>query len=307
MKHGQIRVPEGTLFAPAELSTKSADIRADVSLRELPLYAKGPIVYDGWLHIHKTRIATQISVQGPYFEPDLRMGTDLRLAGPAREGIRIPCGMVAPRGEWPDVDDESDLDPELAEMARHTEETQRLSGSADGAFPRADGARLTAPQKIIGISRTPTGPAVAEIVHPDGRAVKLLAMYKTTALIAISEQPKDAKEQPAITLVGWIHEGELDDGGARVGPGSVGTIGHGPPRFSLQCEGVDVFVKVGKELFDVVSVNLRTRLVGAYAANGDFRVDLGGNPHWSSEKPPKDASGEPLDPFVPKEYLTRCR
>ena len=233
-----------------------------------------PIVRAEWMQIQRTRIATRTSVKGAFFAPDIQLPPDVRLKAPLREDYRIPCSFVS------------------------ANEPQTQVTKFDGSY-----VRLSAPDKIVGLSLTPDGPPVAEIVRPDGLGVGVLGMYKTTALVSIDAQT----EFSGVTLVGWIHDGTLDDSGGGIGHGMMATIGHPPDRIGLRCDGVTIFAAVDHELHRLVDVNGEMTFWGARAKNGDFRVDLGGNKACTVNAPPKDGPKEPLDPFIPKEYLPRCK
>ncbi len=271
---GRLVVEEGRLHARVAFSTESARLNAEINLPELSLNAVGPIVRAEWLQIQRTRIATTTSVKGAFFAPDVQLPPNLRLKAPLHDDYRIPCGFVTPN------------------------EPESQVTKFDGSY-----ATLSAPGKVVGLSLTPDGPPVAEIIRPEGMYIGVLGMYKTTALVSIDAQ----SDFSTVTLVGWIHEGTLGDALGGLGFGTMGTSRHAANRSRLFCAAADIFVTVDRKLHRVVAVMREMTFWGAYAENGDFRVDLGGDQAWTVEKPPVDGPKQPLDPFIPKEYLTRCQ
>lgn len=275
VRSGSFVAEEGRLDAGGSFYTDLAHVSGDVNLPEVSLYAAAPIVRGDFLHVTRTRIATRTSVKGAFFSPDVKLPSNVRLKTPLREdAFRIPCHFVTPN--QPD-----------------TPVTR---------FPEAGMVWLDAPDKIVGLSTTPEGPPVAEIVHPAGMVVSLLGMYKTTALVAVEA----TSETSDVTLVGWIHEGNLDDGSGTIGHG-YGTGHGGRERQHVTCNGVPILVSVEGRLLRVAEVQDRMTLYGARSPSGDFRVDLGANPAWSATAPSKNGPTEPLDPFIPAEYLVRCK
>jgi hypothetical protein len=269
-------VDEGSLFAKGTFSTEHASVGGDLYLPDLRLYATVPIVLDGWIHVVRTRIATKTSVKGPFFAPDVKLPPGVHLRAPLREDtLRVPCAFV------------STSPPEEA-----------------SAFDRATStAILDAPEKTVSISLTPTGAPVADITKPKELNLNLVTLYKTTALVGVKATTKESE----VILVGWIHEGELNDGYGGLESGAVGTIGRSDGASSWDCNGVSVFVEADRKLFKVADVNDHMDFRGALAPNGDLRVDLGANPSWSPTAAPKKGPKEPLDAFVPKEFLGRCK
>ena len=273
VRDGRLIAEEGRLLARAAFTTESAHVNAELNLPELSLYAVGPIVRGEWLQIQRTRIATTTSVKGAFFAPDVQLPPNLRLKTPLRDDYRIPCAFVS------------------------ANEPESSVGKFDGSY-----ATLSAPGKVVGLSLTPDGPPVAEIIGPAGMGVGVLGMWKTTALVSIDAQSGSS----SVTLVGWLHEGTLDDASGGLGHGTAGSGGRAANRVPLFCSGVDIFVRVDHKLHRLVDVTRAMTFWGAYAENGDFRVDLGGDPAWAVEKPTPDGPKQPLDPFIPKEYLVRC-
>lgn len=270
---GGVVAEEGRLFARTSFSAEHARVTAEVHLPELTLHAVGPIVRAEYMQIQRTRIATRTSVKGAFFAPDIQLPSNVKLVTPLREDYRIPCSFVS------------------------ANEPETSVSKFDGSL-----AMLSAPDKVVGLSLTPDGPPVAQLVHPENLGVGVLGMYKTTALVSVDAH----SDASSVTLVGWIHEGTLDDGGSGLQGGNVGLIGHPDDRTRMDCSGVPVFVSVAHKLHRLVEVQDEMTFYGALAKDGDFRVDLGGDDAWSAKTPPKDGASSPLDPFIPKEYLARC-
>ena len=274
---GSIGVEEGSLYAPGIFAADHASISGEVYLPDVRLYAAVPIVYDGWLHVLRTRIASKTSVKGPFFAPDVKLPPEIRLRTPLREdAMRVPCAFAT--ASQPEND--------------------------ANAFARTTSwAYLHSPDKNVSISLTPTGAPVADIVKPSELGLHLVTLYKTTALVSVVASTKESE----VMLVGWIHDGTLDDGGGGLGLGTMGTIGHPNGGAFFDCDDVSIFVEVDRKLFKVADVWDHKQLYGAPAPNGELRVDLGANPGWSAKAAPKKGAKEPLDPFVPKELLARCK
>jgi len=271
---GNLVVNEGTLFASGSLYTRSAHLFAEVHLPELPLFATGPIVRGEFLHIQSTRIATRTSVKGAFFSPDIQLPSYLKLKAPMREDYRIPCAYV---------DVNSPAEPVSTFVGEYT--------------------ALSAPDKIVGLSLTPDGPAVAEIVHPENLMVGVLGMYKTTALVTVPA----TSQWSNVTLVGWIHDGNLDDMGGSIGHGSALSRGPRQHLTQMDCKSASIFVTVDRKLYRLVDVRDPMTFRGALAENGDFRVDLEAVETWSAFAPAARDPDAPLDPFIPKEFLEQCR
>jgi hypothetical protein len=272
-----VNLEEGSLYARSTFSADHATLTGDIYLPDLPLYASVPIVYDGWIHVLRTRVATKTSVKGPFFAPDVKLPPGVRLRTPLREdAIRIPCAYVSTTPPESDVNAFDDASSTVA---------------------------LDSPDKNVSISLTPAGAPVADIAKPTRMNVGLITMYKTTALVSVKASTKESE----VLLVGWIHEGELNEDYGGVGLGTVGTIGHavGTPHFD--CDGVSIFVETDHKLFKVADIESSMGFWGAIKPNGDLRVDLGADPDWSWKTPAKAGPKAPLDPFVPKEYLARCK
>jgi len=272
--YGTFAAEEDRLYAPFSFYTDAAYVYGEIYLPDMPLFAAGPIVHDDWIHILRTRIATKSSVKGAFFAPDLKLPASVRLKTPLREdAYRIPCGMVTP-------DRPGTMDS--------------FSGTS---------MKLEAPDAIVGLSHSPQGPAVAEIVHPSELSLEMLSMYKTTALVSVHVSTPESE----VALVGWIHEGTMDNSGAfGIGEGKIGTIGHIPRPVHVSCDGVSVLASVDGKLYMVAEISAPYDFYGARAANGDLRIDLGADPAWSPDHGPRNGAKQPLDPFIPKEYLVRC-
>jgi hypothetical protein len=277
ISYASLGAEEGSLYAPGTFGTETASVTAEVYLPDLQLYAAMPIIIDGFVHVVRTRIATKTSVKGPFFAPDVKLPPNIRLRAPLREdAIRVPCAYVRASA------------PEEAVDA-----IERASSSVI----------LDAEEKNVSVSLTPTGAPMADIVKPQELRVSMLSLYKTTALVAVHAETKESD----VYVVGWIHDGELNEGGSIIGLGNVGTIGRAANETHLNCDRVSVFVEVDHKLFKAADVNDTMSFHGARAANGDFRLDLGADPTFSPTKPPKKGPNAPLEPFIPKEYLPRCR
>lgn len=252
---------------------------------DVELAPRGRALRAGWLEygsFHVAGVAGASATMGGSRSPSLEPVTELPAwvvpaAGFADAPFLLPCAELTP---FHDGREDPPPDGELLGKAIV------LTDDAGRAVATLEAETLLPPDKP-GKPGTKTG--VPVVIQKSARG-------RTKVRFAIGQR---------LHGEGWVESRFVKKsswGGLGFGSGR----GRGPKTLALTCDrDVPLWVAVKDELFEWGTLRAGKSVRGLRAADGDFRVMLGGNPFFGRRA--KGESDDAVDPFVPKESLGACR